>query len=144
MLPMLLVSRGEVWQDGSTTAYITSCASQNRLGARPGAQPELLPRHQPVHDALQDGGERGDADAGADEDGVLRGEDPPCRGPVGSVNVALGETRHGENSRSPWVLETLLGCRWEQGKCAEFGVFYGSFMGAEESGLGRGTKPPIT
>lgn len=111
MLPMLLISQGEVWEDSSTMAHIMSCASQNHLGA----QPELLPWHQPVHDALQDGGEGGDAYASADEDSMLRGEDPPCRRAVRSVNVALGETRNRENSSSPWVLEPLLGCRWEQG-----------------------------
>lgn len=97
-------------------AHIMSCASQSHIGAHfvgllAGPQPELLQQHQPVHDALQDGGEGGDANACTDEHGVLRGEDPPCRGPVGAIDVALRRDKKlGEKCSSPWVLKQLLGC----------------------------------
>ena len=42
-----------------------------------------------VHDGLQDGGERGDADAGADEDGVLRPDYVAGRRAVRTVQVDL-------------------------------------------------------
>ena len=42
-----------------------------------------------VHDRLQDGGERGDADPGADEHGVLRPENVAGRRAVRTVNVDL-------------------------------------------------------
>ena len=43
----------------------------------------------PVHDGLQDGGEGGDADAGADQDGVLGPEDLAGRCTKWPINVNL-------------------------------------------------------
>ena len=53
----------------------------------PGALALDLP--VPVHDGLQDGGERGDADAGADEDGVGGAEDVGGGSSKRTININL-------------------------------------------------------